>query len=239
MSLKSTSFINGLSDLADQAHRAKLLNYGIPNEHALGVRMPVLRDYTKEFRGDRDLALELFESDYHEAKLAAGLIYPAKELSMDEADHFMAGLYSWDLVDQFCGSLFQKADFAKDLPYLWSPLPGEFQRRSGLVMILALSIHHKKMPDQELMPYLSLVKEYIFDERNFVKKAHSWVLRTLGKRSPWLNAQLRAFIEDEWQIETGKFQYWAASDAYRELVDPKIVARIEKQAARREAKKSQ
>ena len=226
-------FIEGLRNRADESHRAKLLNYGIPNEHALGVRMPDLRDYVKPFRGDAKLALELYASDYHEAKLAAGLIFPAKDLSLDQADRFMEGFYSWDLVDQFCGSLFQKASFALELPFLWAPLPGEFQRRSGLVMILAISIHHKKLADKELLTYLPLVKEYMFDDRNFVKKANSWVLRTLGKRSPYLNEEIRNYIAANWQSPDGKFETWAANDAWKELNDPKILERIEKQAARR------
>lgn len=231
--MNKADFIDGLYALSDESYRQKLFGFGIPAENAIGVRMPQLRTYVKSHRGDAILALELFESDIHEAKLAAGLIYPGKDLNAEQADRFMEGLYSWDLVDQFCGSLFQKANFAEELPFLWAPLPGEFQRRSGLVMILALSIHHKKLPDQELLKYLPLVKEYMHDERNFVKKANSWVLRTLGKRSPWLNAEIRNFIEQEWQIEAAKFQYWAATDAHRELRDPKILARLEKQAARR------
>lgn len=231
--MNSAQFIDGLYALSDETYRQKLYGFGIPAENAIGVRMPQLRAYVKAYRGDAKLALELFESDIHEAKLAAGLIYPAKELSLEQADRFMEGLYSWDLVDQFCGTLFQKASFAEELPFLWAPLPGEFQRRSGLVMILAISIHHKKRADQELLKYLPLVKDYISDERNFVKKANSWVLRTLGKRSPWLNQEIRSFIEQEWQIGDSKFQYWAASDAHRELRDPKILERLEKQVARR------
>lgn len=228
-----SSFIEDLRDLGDESHRLKLLRFGIPNENALGVPMPDLKNYVKPFRGDAELALELYDSDYHEAKLAAGLIYPASQLSLNQADRFMEAFYSWDLVDQFCGSLFQKASFARDLPFLWSPLPGEFQRRSGLVMIVAISIHHKKLADQELLAYLPLLKESIDDERNFVKKAHSWVLRTLGKRSPWLNKEIRDYLAREWRDGSGDFRYWAARDAWKELNDPKVLARIEKQAERR------
>lgn len=223
-------FIEGLRELSDEGHRIKLAGFGIPNENALGVRMPDIREYIKPFKGNAELALELYETDYHEAKLAAGLIYPAKELSQEQADRFMEGFYSWDLVDQFCGSLFQKASFARELPWLWAPLPGEFQRRAGLVMIASISMHHKKTPDSDLLEYLPLVKEAMDDDRNFVRKANSWVLRTLGKRSLWLNAQVQDYIQKEWQIGASKFQYWAAKDAIRELQDPIILARLEKKS---------
>ena len=230
--MDAAQFIDGLYQWSDENYRQKLFGFGIPAENAIGVRMPQLRSYVKAHRGNAKLALELFESDIHEAKLAAGLMFPAKELSLEQADRFMGELYSWDLVDQFCGSLFAQAPFAKDLPSMWAPLPGEFQRRSGLVMIVALSIKHKKMADQELLPYLEIVQDYIDDDRNFVKKANSWVLRTLGKRSLWLNEQVVAYIQKHWQSEKGRFAYWAAGDAYRELTDPVQISRLEKKAAR-------
>ncbi|QNR24989.1 DNA alkylation repair protein [Croceimicrobium hydrocarbonivorans] len=223
-------FIEGLQDLSDEGYRIKLAGFGIPNEHALGVRMPDIREYIKPFKGNAELALELFETDYHEAKLAAGLIFPAKELSREQADRFMEDLYSWDLVDQFCGSLFQKTSFARELPWLWAPLPGEFQRRAGLVMIASISMHHKKMPDSDLLEYLPLVKEFIEDDRNFVRKANSWVLRTLGKRSLWLNAQIQDYIQKEWQLGDSKYKFWAAKDAIKELQDPIILARLAKKS---------
>ncbi len=221
-------FLEGLRELSDDGHRIKLAGFGIPNEHALGVRMPDIREYIKPFKGNAELALQLYDTEYHEAKLAAGLIYPAKNLSREQADRFMEGLYSWDLGDQFCGSLFQKASFARELPWLWAPLPGEFQRRAGLVMIASISMHHKKMPDSDLLEYLPLVKEAIEDDRNFVRKANSWVLRTMGKRSLWLNAQIRDYIQKEWKEDRAKYKYWAARDAIKELQDPLILARLEK-----------
>lgn len=224
--MDAAQFIDGLYEWSDENYRQKLFGFGIPAENAIGVRMPQLRTYVKTFRGNAQLALELFESDIHEAKLAAGLIFPAKELSLEQADRFMAQLYSWDLVDQFCSSLFAQAPFAKDLPYLWAPLTGEFQRRSGLVMIVALSIKHKKMTDPELLPYLEVVKDYIHDDRNFVKKANSWVLRTLGKRSLWLNEQVVAYIQKHWQSEKGRFEYWAAGDAHRELTSEAVLTKL-------------
>lgn len=230
--MEAAAFIDGLYALADENYRQKLFGFGIPAEHAIGVRMPDLRNYIKPFKNDKALAEALFESDIHEAKMAAGLIYPYKELSPEKADYLMSPLYSWDLVDQYCSNLFARTPFAKELPYLWSPLPGEFNRRAGIVMIACLSMKQKKMPDADFLPYLDLIREYIEDDRNFVKKAHSWALRTLGKRSLWLNEQVVAYIQKHWQLENGRFAYWAAGDAYRELCDPIQIARLREKAAR-------
>lgn len=232
--MDTAQFITGLEELADLSHRAKLSHFGVPNANALGVKMPLIRDFCKPFRGDKDLALSLFQSNIHEAKMSAAFIYPAKNLDEETADLFMQGLYSWDLVDQFCGSLFQKASFAEQLPWLWAPLPGEFQRRSGLVMILSMAIHHKKVPDLKFLDYLPLVEDCIYDDRNFVKKANSWVLRTLGKRSSFLNAEVLQWIEG---LSNSKYESnWALRDAWKELSDPKFQARILEREKRKASK---
>ena len=224
--MDAATFIEGLYALTDESYRQKLFGFGIPAEHAIGVRMPDLRNYLKPYKNDQALAEALFESDIHEAKMAAGLIYPYKKLTPEKADYLMAPLYSWDLVDQYCSNLFAKTTFGKDLPYLWTPLPGEFNRRAGIVMIACLSIKQKKVPDADFLPYLDLIKDYIDDDRNFVKKAHSWALRTLGKRSLWLNEQVVAYIQKHWQLENGRFQYWAAGDAYRELNGEAVLTKL-------------
>ena len=86
------------------------------------------------------------------------------------------------------------------------------------------------MPDADLVPYLDLVQEYMDDDRNFVKKANSWTLRTLGKRSLGLREEVLSFIAKYWQSEDGSISNWAARDAWKELNDPKIVERLQLKA---------
>ncbi len=220
------NFIESLLPLADPDFAAGLQRYGIPNKQAMGLRLPQIRAAAKPYKNNPRLAQELYRMPIHEARLAAAFIDDPKELSLTQAEIYWQEFDSWDLVDQFCTSLFVKSHFAHDLPFLWTQAEGEYQRRAGIVMIVAIALHHKKMPDQELVKFYPLLKEYIFDERNFVRKAISWALRTIGKRSLYLNGEIQELIKSEWMVSTGKFQYWAAGDAYREISQEKHLNKL-------------
>ncbi len=225
-------FIESLLPLADPEFAAGLKRFGIPNKKAMGLRLPQIREAVKPYKNNPHLAHQLYQMPIHEAKLAAAFIDNPKELSLTQAEIYWQEFYSWDLVDQFCNSLFVKSELAQELPFLWTPAEGEFQRRAGIVMIVAIALHHKKMPDQDLAKFYPLLQRYIFDERNFVKKAISWALRTIGKRSLYLNTQVQELIKSEWVDTRGKFLFWAASDAYREISQEKYIRRLQAKEAK-------
>lgn len=224
--MKADQLIELLMPLADPDFAEGLKRFGIPNKQALGLRIPELREAVKPFKKNKALAQELYQMPIHEAKLAASMIDDPNELSLADAEIYWQGFYSWDLVDQFCNGLLVQTSFSHDLPFLWTPAQEEYQRRAGIVMIVAIALHHKKMPDREIAKFYPLLKDYIFDERNFVRKAISWALRTIGKRSLLLNTEIQNLITAEWMDSEGKFKFWAAGDAYREISQEKILTRL-------------
>ena len=54
-------------------------------------------------------------------------------------------------------------------------------------MLASLTVHDKEAPDELYLEGLKLIEREAHDERNFVKKAVNWALRSIGKRSPALN----------------------------------------------------
>jgi 3-methyladenine DNA glycosylase AlkD len=70
-----------------------------------------------------------------------------------------------------------------------------------------------------------VIREQASDDRNYVKKAVSWALRQIGKRSPELNARAIRTAE---QIERtdGRSARWIARDALRELRSDGVQTRL-------------
>ena len=64
---------------AAPANRAGMVRYGIAAEQAYGVKVPVLREIAKAYRGEHELALALWETGIHEARLLAPLIADSKQ----------------------------------------------------------------------------------------------------------------------------------------------------------------
>lgn len=204
-----------LNNLADPVVRENMEHYGIQPANALGIKMPELRELARGKR-NHQLALQLWETGIHEARILAGLIADPKELTIDVMDAWTEDFDSWDLCDQVCANLFVRTEFAVDRALAWAAREPEYVRRAGFVMMAQLAVHAKKMPDENFKQFFPIMRQYAGDERNFVKKAINWALRGIGKRSPTLCEQA---LQTAAEINTlgNPAARWIAADARREL----------------------
>lgn len=226
--MTTSEALQHLESLADPSYIAKMEHFGIKGAVALGIRTPVLRNLAKEIGKDQQLSNELWKEAPHEAKLLSIFLMDPKQLSEEIMDQRVIDFYSWDLVDQFC-TPFGKKEWTWDKAMSWSKEEPEFMKRAGFVLVVAMCIHNKKMPDDRLVPFFQRMEEEAWDGRNFVKKAVNWSLRTLGKRSLYLHSLAIASAERILAQDTPAAR-WIANDALRELKSDKIVERLHKKA---------
>lgn len=201
---------------ANPENVAGMARYGINPHNTLGVKIPVLRDLAKQHRRDHALALQLWDSGIHEARILATMIADPKQVTEQLMEHWVRGFDSWDVCDQCCSNLFDKTPYAWDKAVEWCKRDEEFVRRAGFVLMAALAVHDKKANDDRFLPFLALIEQGATDERNFVKKAVNWALRQIGKRSPQLR---KAAMQSARRIQKqdSKAARWVAADALREL----------------------
>ena len=102
-------------------------------------------------------------------------------------------------------------------------------RRTAFAMIAWSVVHRKKEPDGTFVTFLPLIMARSEDERNFVKKAVNWALRSIGKRNARLNAAALKLAE-ELAASENRTARWIGSDAIRDLTGPKTLARLAKKA---------
>ncbi len=221
--------IRELQKLGTDHHRNQFTHFGIHAPGALGVTSPDLQKLAKTIGKDHQLAIELFELSTHEAKLISAFLADPKLLTAELMDHWANEIYSWDLCDTLCMHLFRRSPLAEEISFTWIKNESEFVRRCGLVVMTSLSIHSKKASNDSLMKFMNVAIPYVTDERNFVKKAVSWLLRTLGKR----NLELRHVILEncdliEKNTPTSKSARWIVNDVRRELMKKRIIERLEK-----------
>lgn len=202
-----------------------LTKYGIAADQSFGIRMPVIRELAKKIGKNQKLAEQLWNEGHHECKLLAGMCAEPKNFSLSMADAWVQDIYSWDVCDQLCINLLVKTDYAWSLPARWVIDDREFVRRVGLVMIVVLRIHKKKVADEEYEQFFPMLKEYATDERNFVKKAVNWAIRDLGKRSAIHHPIMISLCHDLLELDS-KAASWIANDAIRELESEKVKARL-------------
>ena len=214
-----------LKSMANPDNVAGMARYGIRPENALGISMPDLRALAKQISKDHELALALWESGIHEARMLATLVEDPKSLSEAQAEAWVLDLDSWDICDGLCFNVLWQAPFAYDKCFEWSARSEEFVKRAGFALMAKLALSDKKAPDDRIAGFLPAIKTGATDERNFVKKAVNWALRQVGKRNLALNGKA---IATALEIQTldSKSARWIAADALRELQGEAVRKRL-------------
>lgn len=208
--------IDFLKDKADARYLAGMQRYGIDNSKALGVRLPELRKLAKTIKKDHQLALDLWNTGLHEARLLASLIEDPVHVTEEQIDTWTKDFYSWDICDQVCGNLFDRTPFAMKKALEFSANEAEFIKRAGFVLMAEHAVHDKKATNESFIALMPLIEREAWDNRNFVKKAVNWALRQIGKRNDILKA---VAIETAQNIlkQEHKAAKWIASNALAEL----------------------
>lgn len=142
-----------LRTLGNEKNRLGMARYGIETKHALGISIPILRQMAKEIGRDHMLALELWKTPIHEAKLLAIFIDDPTKLSARQMDQWVTDFDSWDICDQCCGFLFDQTKYAHKKAIQWSKRREEFIKRAGFALMAALSVHDKNASDAAFIKF--------------------------------------------------------------------------------------
>ncbi len=216
-----------LEDQADPAYLKKLAHFNIKNVQALGLRVPQIRAIAKQIKSNHSLALELWDTKIHEARLLACFIANPKLVDEAFMEHWVNDFNAWDICDQVCATIFVHSPLAYSKAMAWSKHEKEFIKRAGFVLMACLSIHDKKADDESIMQFFPALIEGASDERNFVKKAVNWAIRQIGKRNLNLHKQAIMLAEEIYLMDLPAAK-WIANDALKELKNEKIMERIKR-----------
>ncbi len=188
---------------------------GINPKNTLGISIPVLRKLGREIGKNHDLALNLWSSGVHEARILAALVDDPSKVTEKQMEEWVKDFDSWDVCDQVCMNLFDKTPFAVKKAVEWSSRKKEFVRRASFALMASLAFHNKKLCDGEFKKFLPIIRKYSVDERNFVKKSVNWALRQIGKRNLVLNKAAIKTAEEILKLDS-KAARWIANDALKE-----------------------
>ncbi len=222
--------LHRLNELASPAHFQQLAKFGINNSKALGIRVPHLRSLAKEIGKNHPLALELWATEIHEARLLASIIESPENLNEQQFDAWVHDFDSWDLCDVTCDLLGRtELVFAKIEEY--SCREEEFVKRSAFSLMCELAFYSKDKDNLIFNRFFEIIIREAWDDRNFVRKAVNWALRQIGKRNETLRLKALETAEQIAQQPT-KSARWISKDAIRELTDGKVVERVRKKSSK-------
>ncbi|HWR64102.1 MAG TPA: DNA alkylation repair protein [Candidatus Thermoplasmatota archaeon] len=216
-----------LQSLANPENVKGMARYGINQHNNLGISIYLLRPLAKEIGINHALALKLWDSTLHDARLLACFIDDPQQITSEQMDAWAEDFDSWDICDQASTSLFDRSPLAYKKVFQWADKEKEFVKRAAFSLIAGLAVHDKTATEQDFERFLSLCIRHSNDERNYVKKAVNWALRNIGKRNLSLNKKALKTAEEIKNIDS-KSARWIAADAIRELTSQKVRQRLER-----------
>ena len=135
--------IKKLHSLANPENVKGMARYGINQKNNLGISIYQLRPLAKEIGRNHTLALRLWDSKIHDARLLACFIDDPKKVTEDQMDTWAKDFDSWDICDQACTSLFDLSPLAYEKVYQWADHEKEFVKRAAFSLIAGLAVHDK------------------------------------------------------------------------------------------------
>jgi len=197
-----------LEALSDSARAAQMAAYHKAPRRYLGLSVPQIDTLCREWRAVLDvpgrvtLAAQLWDSDVHEARVAAARLLTQARIRPDDAVwrevlRWVPGFDAWAIADHAAaaGSRRLVADPARiDIVAGWTTDANMWVRRAAFVFTLPWA----KMPfpapaDLEIRErVLGWAAEAVADREWFIQKAIGWWLRDLSRRDP---ERVRRFLD--------------------------------------------
>ena len=218
--------IGRLRSTSDTVIIASMPRYGIITDNALGVSSTHINEIARSIGTDHALALELWDTDIHEARLIAPIIEEPALVSGEQMDRWTADFKTWDLCDQCCLKLYHRTEFANQKCFEWSGNDREYVKRASFALMASLALHDKNVLDEKFREFFLPIARESVDKRNMVKKSVNWALRQIGKRNITLNGESIAVARVLLQSDAASAR-WIARDALKELEGEAVQKRLE------------
>lgn len=210
-------------------NRDGMARYGIVAPKVFGVSVADTQKLAKTLGRDHELADALWKTGWYEARMLTAFVDEPHRVTPTQMDRWARDFDNWAICDTLCFHLFDRTPHAWRKVEQWTKRREEFVKRAGFALIASLAVHDKQGADDSFLAALDLIEEHGDDDRNFVKKAASWALRTTGRRNRRLNTAAVATAQRMAESENGGAR-WAGRDAFRELTSAKVKAGLAKKA---------
>jgi 3-methyladenine DNA glycosylase AlkD len=218
-------------------NREGMARYGITAKKVFGVSVGEMRSLAKELGRSHALAQGLWKTGWHEARMLAALVGEPARVTPAEMDRWAKAFDNWAVCDTLTFALWDRTPHAWSKVREWSRRKEEFVKRAGFALLASLTVHDKAAPDERFREGLVLIEREAADDRNFVRKAVNWALRSIGKRSPMLNREA-IVVANRLAASGESAARWVGKDALRELTSPAVQQRLARRASRVNASKA-
>jgi 3-methyladenine DNA glycosylase AlkD len=197
-------------------NRDGMARFGIVTAKAFGVSMATMEPLAKRLRPDHQLALALWETGWHDARMLASMIDDPAAVTSGQMERWCRDFDTWAVCDTACFKLFDRSPLAWKKVGPWSRRRREYEKRAAFALIASLALHDGAAPDAAFLRALPLIEKASADERNFVRKGVNWALRAIGHRNARLH-RAAVSVARRLAASPDRTPRWIGKDALRDL----------------------
>lgn len=205
-----------LARRGSRRNRDGMARYGIVSPKVFGVSLAAMRGLARRLGRNHRLALELWATGWHEARILSALIDEPPRVTPRQMDRWAREFDNWAVCDSVCLHLFVRTPYAWQKVGQWTTRRETFVRRAGFALLACLAVHDRQTSDARFRAWLARIEACAHDDRPIVKKAVNWALRGIGKRGPALRRSAVATAR-RLAASSDRSARWVGADALREL----------------------
>lgn len=165
-----------------------------------GVHIGKIEKIAKTIPKNNNLAYDLWETDYLEARLLACMLFEPGKISEIDITKIASRQDVWIVSYMLCSRLLPKIPNVQLHAYSWINSPNEHLRRCGF-LTLGYASRSRKYSDEYYYQAIEIIQNTIQQEENFVKDAMNTALYNFGKRSKELGLIILDILKDIGEIK--------------------------------------
>lgn len=155
---------------------------------------------TKEYKGDTELAIDLWASGNHDARILAAMIADPQTTRSALLDGWVRDLGNYVLTDAF-SDLVARSPFAVTKMRKWTRSAQEFVGAAGWNVLARLARRDTELTDEELGEYLVTIETEIHSRKNRTRHSMNSALIAIGIRNPKLERKALAAADRIGKVE--------------------------------------
>ena len=180
-----TEVMTMLESMGTEQNRKTYARHGVTGKQ-FGVSFANLGKLQKKIKCDHKLALELWETDNHDARCLATMIADPVAMKEKDLDTWIENVQQHMQASLVVQSVAAKSPFARILGERWLESEKEYVAQAGWMLSGLIAMNTPGMPDEHFERRLEYIEKHIHHERNRVRYAMNNAVIAIGLRNPRL-----------------------------------------------------
>jgi len=182
--MTTTGTLKELESMGTAQNRKTYGRHGVAGE-MYGVSYANLGKLKKKIKVNHELALELWATGNHDARVLATMIADPEQMKASTLDAWVRDLDNYVITDAFAG-LASRTSHAEKRMEKWAGSKKEWTGRAGWQLVAQMAMRSQDLPDRYFEKHLKTIEKEIHGRKNRVRDAMNGALIAIGMRSAGL-----------------------------------------------------